>query len=92
MIYGIYFAYHKYEILPKELASDPTMPNYPRNLARVGAFADKMSQCDAFANTMCPASVCFEAETKTDFSRQVREFNENFENEEWLEVNIYPFI
>ena len=40
----------------------------------------------------CPASQLFEADSKEEIEKKIKEFNENFENEEWLEENIYPYI
>ena len=67
MIYGLYLAYTKWEVLPVEECADPTVPRYPASVARVRAYSNKRDQIEAYANTMCPASQTFEAETKEEF-------------------------
>lgn len=55
MIYGLYLAYSKWEVLPDEECADPTVPRYPASVARVRAYDNKRDQMEAYANTMCPA-------------------------------------
>lgn len=83
MIYGLYLAYSKWEVLPDEECADPTVPRYPASVARVRAYDNKRDQMEAYANTMCPASQTFEAETKEEFDAKVAEFKKNFEDEAW---------
>lgn len=68
MIYGLYLAYSKWEVLPDEECADPTVPRYPASVARVRAYDNKRDQIEAYANTMCPASQTFEAETKEELT------------------------
>lgn len=77
MIYGLYLAYSKWEVLPDEECADPTVPRYPASVARVRAYDNKRDQMEAYANTMCPASQTFEAETKEEFDAKVAEFKKN---------------
>lgn len=92
MIYGLYLAYSKWEVLPDEECANPTVPRYPASVARVRAYNNKRDQIEAYANTMCPASQMFEAETKEEFDVKVAEFKKNFEDEAWLVENIDPFL
>lgn len=92
MIYGLYLAYTKWEVLPTEECANPTIPRYPASVARVRAYNNKRDQMEAYANTMCPASQTFEAETKEEFDAKVAEFKKNFEDEAWLAENIDPYL
>ena len=91
--YGVYLAYHKREILPDELLhNDPSIPNYPRGIAKVRIYDNLSNQLDAYSNIACPASQCFEADSMDEIKSIVNNFNNKFEDEQWLEENIYPYI
>lgn len=90
-IYGVYFAYSKYEVLPDEACSDPKIPRYPRSIARVCSYSNKLDQLNAYANTMCPASMTFEADSVKEFEDKVTEFKNNFEDEAWLAEHVDPY-
>ena len=90
--YGVYMAYSKYEILPAEICSDPNVPKYPADIARVRIYDNVKCQLDAYANTMCPASQLFEADSEEEIKEKIEELKKNFQDELWLEENIYPFI
>ena len=49
MIYGLYLAYSKWEVLPDEECADPTVPRYPASVARVRAYNNKRDQMEACA-------------------------------------------
>lgn len=91
-IYGVYLAYHKCEILPDEECKNTNIPNYPREIARVRICDNRQMQLDTYANTHCPASQLIEADNEKEFAEKVSEMKQNFENEEWLEKNIYPYV
>ena len=44
MIYGLYLAYSKWEVLPDEECANPTVPRYPASVARVRAYNNKRDQ------------------------------------------------
>lgn len=88
-LYGVYLAYDQIEITGD---FDPTKPKYPREFARVRCYDNPTDQLHAYANTMCPASQCFEANSEEEFKAKVEEFKNNFENEEWVKKNIEPYI
>lgn len=67
-------------------------PKYPRELARVRIYKTKIEQLNCFTNTSCSASQCFEADSIIEVEKIIQDFNENFENENWLKENIYPYI
>ena len=92
MLYAVYLAYHKREILSDEALQDPNIPEYPKELARVRVYDNKQSQIDCYANTMCPASQLIEAKDMAELEIKVSEMEANFNNEDWLEVNIRPYI
>ena len=89
-IYGIYFAYDASDFLPDEIV-DMLETNYPSGLARVHKYASKGEQLDAFANTMCSASQCITADSPKEFQEKVRQMKANFDNPEWVKVNIDPY-
>lgn len=92
MIYGIYLAYSKWEVLPDDVCWDSMIPQYPAAVARVRVYDNKHDQIEAYANTMCPASQTFEAETKEEFDAKVAEFKKNFADPKWLAENITPYV
>lgn len=89
MIYGVYLAYSAIEVYGYR---EEGMKEYPRDIARVRICKDKRAQLDCYANTMCPASQLIEAETKEEFDKEIEQLKNNFENEEWLEANIHPYL
>ena len=91
--YCVYLAYNKREILtPEELAADPSIPNYPPDIARLRVYDNPSDQLNAYANTMCPASRMFTADNANEVIRKEAELKANYLDEAWLEQNIYPFI
>lgn len=91
-VFGVYFAYHKSEVLPNYIFKDPNIPNYPPSIARVGKYPSYSDAVNAYANTICPASQLIEAVDNADFENKVNELKQNFLNEKWLEENIYPYL
>ena len=92
LIFGVYFAYHKSEVLPDDICKDPNIPNYPPSIARVGKYPSYSDAVNAYANTRCSASQLIEAVDNADFENKVNELKQNFLNEKWLEENIYPYL
>ena len=88
-IYGVYFAYSQREVTGNY---DKSMPFYPREFARVRVYNNPTDQLEAYANTMCPASQTFEANSEEELEENIKDFNIKFEDENWLEKNIYPYI
>lgn len=90
--YGVYLAYSKYEVLPDEDCNNPDIPKYPPEIARVRVYDNAHDQMEAYANTACPTSQLFEADSKEEVDQKVSELKKNFQDKEWLEKNIEPFI
>lgn len=65
---------------------------YGQCCAFIAICDNKRDQMEAYANTMCPASQTFEAETKEEFDAKVAEFKKNFEDEAWLAENIDLYL
>lgn len=42
MIYGVYLAYNKWDVLPDEECRNPDIPNYPPEIARVRIYRSKI--------------------------------------------------
>lgn len=91
-IYGVYYAYSKWEVLPDDMCSDPNIPRYPVELARVIIYSTPLAQIEAYANTMCPASQFIEADTQEEFDRKVEEMKNNFADDEWVKENIDHYL
>ena len=89
-IYGIYFAYDASDFFPSEML-DMLKTNYPSGLAKIHKYASKGEQLDAFANPACPASQCITADSEKEFNEKVRQMKADFDNPEWVKVNIDPY-
>lgn len=85
-------AYPKWEVMDSDMEGYNELPDYPKECARVRVYDNPGAQLNSYANTPCPASQLFEADSKEEIEKKTKEFNENFENEEWLKENIYPCI
>lgn len=90
-IYGLFCPYHKSEIIDVIEPEYDELPSYPRQFRRVRKYPDKNSQMVGFANVMCPASQMFECEEE-ELEATLNDLNAKFDNEEWLDKNIYPFV
>lgn len=55
-------------------------------------FKDKKSALDFYANYPCPASQFIEADTEEELQEKIKEMDRNFENEEWIETEILPYL
>lgn len=87
-IFGIYFAYHKCEVLPDDMCNDPNVPRYPTSIARICKYHSYFDALNAYANTICTASQIIEAVDDKEFEEKVNQMKVNFSNEEWLKENI----
>ena len=90
-VFGVFMPYHKNEILDSCYEGYDELPSYPRESRRVRVFTDKLIQMEVYANTMCPASQIFDCEEE-NIDKTVEKLNNQFDDENWLEKNVYPFI
>lgn len=90
-VFGVFMPYNKNEILDSCYEGYDELPSYPRECRRVRVFTDKLTQMEVYANTMCPASQIFEC-NEEDIDKAIEKLNNQFDDENWLEKNVYPFI
>lgn len=88
LIYGLYLAYAAYEVLSEEECKDPNTPRYPPEIAGVALFKTSFEQLNAYANTRCPASQMFTANSMEEVHEKVSEFKKKFLDPVWLADNI----
>lgn len=86
-IYGVYFAY-----TATEVGIEDSPYEYPPEAARAAGYATKGEQLNAYANTRCPASQTFEADSKEEAEAICKDFQKKFCDKAWLEKNIYPYV
>lgn len=55
-------------------------------------FENGLEALNAYANTPCPASQLIEAEDDYELKCKMGEMMLNYQNEEWLNENLYPFL
>lgn len=92
MIYAVYLAYHKNDVLCSDIEGFKNLPEYPPSIARLRAYHNQSDQMECYANTMCPASMLIEAIDEKDLETKVKEMQQNFLNLEWLGTHIKPYI
>lgn len=68
--YCVYMAYTKYEVMDSSMEEYDELPTYPRDCARVRIYDNPSAQLDAYANTPCPASQLFEADSKEEIEKR----------------------
>ena len=90
-IFGLYCPYHKSDIMDIHDEEYNELPSYPVEFRRVRIYKDKLSQIEAYANTHCPASVTFEC-NEDELDMEVKDLDDKFSDEKWLEKNVYPFV
>lgn len=71
MKYYVIYPYSSYEMGIPEMEADET---YPREYMRICKYETKQAQLDAFANTMCEASRCFDGESDADAAAFANEY------------------
>lgn len=55
-------------------------------------FTNGLSALDTYANTKNPASQIVDGETKEELANNMEEMNNNFNNINWLNENLYPYL
>lgn len=88
-IYGLFLPYHKWDIYGYIESNE--LPDYPRSLRQIKLFDNASAQLNAYANTHCPASQMFTCEEE-DYDKTVNDLHNKFDNKEWLEKHIEPYV
>lgn len=91
MIYGLFLPYHKSEILDSSDYEYKHLPDYPREFRRIRIYKTAQEQLEAFANTICLASQTFTCEER-DYDKKIMELHQNFDDEDWLNKYINPYL
>lgn len=73
------------------IPSDVADPNEWTN-TRNATFTDSQAALDCYANTSCPASQLIEADTEEELKSKQKEMAKNFQDREWLEEHLYPYL
>ena len=47
---------------------------------------------EAYANTRCPASQLIDADDEEQLWAEINQMKKNYEDDEWLEKNLYPYM
>lgn len=55
-------------------------------------FDNAMDAMDYYANTQCPASVHISADTAEELEKEKEQMIRNYQDKEWLEENLYPYL
>lgn len=55
-------------------------------------FQDHMDALNAYANTPCPASQLVEGRTKEELEENIKQMRINYQDEAWLNENLYPYL
>ena len=92
MIYGLFLPYHKSEFYDSSESFYEQLPEYPREFRRYRTYKTKHEQLNAYANTICPASQLFECENKSEVGEKLSELHYKFDDINWLNKNIFPYV
>lgn len=55
-------------------------------------FTNGTEALDYYANTPCPASQIIDAKNTEELENKMDEMIENYQNNEWLEKELYPYL
>lgn len=55
-------------------------------------FEDHLSALDAYSNIQCPASQLISAHSREDLTQKMNQMVLNYQNKEWLDENLYPYL
>lgn len=61
-------------------------------LTRTVLFDNASAALDFYANVACPASQHLSASTKEELENKIKQMEQNFKNEQWLNDNLYPYL
>lgn len=55
-------------------------------------YTNGVAALEAYANTKCPASQLIDADNEEELWREINQMKKNYESNEWLEENLYPYL
>lgn len=55
-------------------------------------FEDHLAALNAYANIQCPASQLISAHSREDLTQKMNQMVLNYQNKEWLDENLYPYL
>ena len=68
-----------------------TVPNKWVNIKNV-KFDNGADAVNYYANTKCPASQLIDAESEEELIEKMNQMIKNFNNQEWLDNDLYPYL
>ena len=68
--------------------------NKPNKWVNVGNryFSNGTQALDAYANTPCPASQLVDGETPEELEKEMTDMLAHYQDDKWLEDNLYPYL
>lgn len=88
-IFALFLPYTRQELTGEIIENEQP---YPHQFRQVKMYRDYPSLLDAYANTPCPASQMIIALDEKDYQEQLELWNKRYDDEEWLEKNLYPYL
>jgi hypothetical protein len=58
----------------------------------IAYFNDGMQALECYANTRCPASQLVSEETEEELKQAIEQMKKNYNDQQWLNDNLYPFL
>lgn len=86
MVYAVLLFFHWSEVMDEQPEGIIYVMSKPR------IFTNQLAALDCYANTRCPASTMIEAETIDELNKKIDQTNKNYQDNNWLEANLYPFL
>lgn len=86
MIYAVLLFFHWSEVMDEQPEGIIHVMSKPR------IFTNQLTALNYYANTPCPASTMIEAETIDELNKLIDQTNKNYQDSDWLEANLYPFL
>lgn len=86
MLYAVLLFYHWSEVMDEQPESIMYKMANPR------IFDNQTSALTYYADTPCPASTMIQAETIDELNKLIDQTNKNYQDKDWLEANLYPFL
>lgn len=84
--YALMLFYTAYEL------NETALPPYAYLLKNILYYNNGSEALEAYANTMCPASQLVEGNTEEELNQKICDMVINYSNQEWLNINLYPYL